>query len=228
MTERASGSIQLSGVSKSYADGDEVQAVLDSFDLDIDAGEHVALCGPSGSGKSTLLNILAGIVRPDTGSVCLTVSGDAGAARVQVEQLSDSDAARFRRRHIGYVFQFFNLVPTLTVAENVELPLKLNGRMDLWPRCLERLRTLHMHDRLHAFPGTLSGGERQRVAIARALAHEPDVILADEPTGNLDAQNSSLVADLLFGEAQTTGTTLLVATHSADVAARAARRIDLA
>ena len=227
MTERAAGSIQLSNVSKSYADGAEVQTVLEHFALDMDAGEHVALCGPSGSGKSTVLNILAGIVRPDAGSVRLSVRGEEGATGVQVERLSDPESARFRRRHIGYVFQFFNLVPTLTVSENVQLPLKLNGRMDLWPRCQERLRVLRMHDRLHAFPGTLSGGERQRVAIARALAHEPDVILADEPTGNLDAQNSALVADLLFGEAQTSGTTLLVATHSADVAARADRRIDL-
>lgn len=223
----SAGTVRLAGVDKAYDDGGHRQRVLANFDLTVTAGESVAVCGPSGSGKSTLLNLVAGIVRADAGSVQVCVQGDDGERDTDVHALTQAAAARFRRRHIGYVFQFFNLVPTLTVEENVLLPLKLNNRMDLWPQSLARLRTLKLDARLRAFPDTLSGGERQRVAIARALAHEPDVLLADEPTGNLDAANSALVADLLFGEAERLGKTLLIATHSGGIAERADRRIDL-
>ncbi len=223
----SAGAVRLLGVDKAYDDGGRKHPVLAGFELAVPAGERVAVCGPSGSGKSTLLNLVAGIVRADAGSVRVCVRDDNGERDTDVHTLTQAAAARFRRRHIGYVFQFFNLVPTLTVEENVLLPLKLNGRMDLWPQSLDRLRTLKLGERLRAFPDTLSGGERQRVAIARALAHEPDVLLADEPTGNLDAANSALVADLLFGEAERLGKTLLIATHSGSIAERASQRIDL-
>ena len=215
--------LELAGVSLSYADGRARRRVLAGMDLTVSAGDVVALRGPSGSGKTTLLNLAAGLVLPDEGSVRLktgsgvrTVSGEDEAGR-----------AACRRDHVGYVFQFFNLVPTLTVRENVLLPLELTGREELAGRALARLDTLGLGDRQDDCPERLSGGERQRVAIARALAHEPLLVLADEPTGNLDAANAATVAGLLWQEVRGLGGALLVATHDESVAARADRIVDL-
>lgn len=183
----------------------------------LDSGEVLALMGPSGSGKSTLLNLLAGMLEPDTGSVALKM----GDEHVELASLSAAARARVRRRGIGYVFQFFNLIPTLTVRENVLLPLELNGRQDLVARALTRLSALGMDSRADDFPEHLSGGERQRTAIARALAHEPVLVLADEPTGNLDAENARLVADMLIAHARELGAALVLATHDESAAARA-------
>jgi putative ABC transport system ATP-binding protein len=214
---------------KTYRDGGRERRVLDGTEFTARHGECIALWGPSGSGKSTLLNIIAGLVRPDAGEVLVRpVDGSAkGDDLIAVHALSASQATRYRRRCLGYVFQFFNLVPTLTVEENIRLPLSLNGLERTWPEAKARLDRLGLGDRLDAFPGILSGGERQRVAIARALAHRPSIVLADEPTGNLDAANTETVAALLFEAVRTEGATLLLATHDASLAARADRRVDL-
>lgn len=211
----------VEALSKAYADGSGRRAVLQGMSLAVEPGEVVALCGPSGSGKTTLLNLVAGLLDADSGRVRLeTAEGERwiapapGAVRTAV-----------RRRYMGYVFQFFNLVPTLTVRENVLLPLELNRRRDLEERALARLGALGLGALEQQFPEQLSGGERQRTAIARALAHEPRLVLADEPTGNLDRDNAGRVVDLLWQEVRRLNSALLVATHDPVVAERADRVI---
>jgi putative ABC transport system ATP-binding protein len=213
--------VRLRGVHKAYLDGATRHDVLAGVDLDVAAGEIVALLGPSGSGKSTLLNVVAGLDAPDAGSV--EVAGRDVAA------LSERDRTLLRRRDIGFVFQFFNLVPTLTVLENVQLPLELTGVRgpELRRRSTTLLERVGLADRGDAFPDELSGGEQQRIAIARALAHQPALILADEPTGNLDSATGERVLDLLAGLADERGTALLIATHSDDVVRRAHRVVAL-
>ena len=215
--------ISLCGVRKGFSDGQRYRSVLEGFDLGVAAGETVAICGPSGSGKSTLLNLIAGLLRVDGGRLTLR-EGDASHA---MHDLAEPARAAVRRRLVGYVFQFFNLVPTLNVLENVRLPLALNQRENLLPRARRRLEALGLGDVLHAFPESLSGGERQRVAIARALAHEPAIVLADEPTGNLDERNSGRVADLLWSEVERLNCAMVVATHSEAIARRAHRIVEL-
>ncbi|HEV3227203.1 MAG TPA: ABC transporter ATP-binding protein [Acidimicrobiales bacterium] len=206
--------LRFEGVSKRFHRGTEEVVALDDVDLTIDAGEFVALIGPSGSGKSTLLHLAGGLDQPDRGRILL---GDRDLAT-----LSIGDRAKLRRREIGFVFQFFHLIPTLTVLENVELPLLLdgarsNGRTgDL----LERVGIAH---RAAHLPGELSGGELQRAAIARALVAGPQVILADEPTGNLDSATSDAVLALLAQQVAEEGATLVMVTHDRDVAAAAPR-----
>jgi len=204
--------IRTQALDKTYVDGATRHRVLQAVDLQVAAGECVALLGRSGSGKSTLLNLLAGIDRPDGGHI--QVGGH------DLQRLSEHERTLFRRRHIGFVYQFFNLIPTLSVAENVRLPMELNG----WdgPRMAARterlLGDLGLRGRENDAPDRLSGGEQQRVAIARAVAHEPDLILADEPTGNLDAETGRLMLDLLLGIGRETGRTLVLVTHSLEVA----------
>lgn len=210
--------VRLRGIRKAYDDGRTRHAVLTGIDLDVAAGELVALLGPSGSGKSTLLNIIAGLDAPDGGSV--EVSGaDLGA-------MSERGRTLLRRRDIGFVFQFFNLIPTLTVLENVLLPLELTGRRDA-PAARALLERVGLADRAPAFPEELSGGEQQRIAIARALAHEPRLLLADEPTGNLDSATGTRVLDLLTALVRERGAAMVIATHSRDVVARAHRVLTL-
>jgi len=186
-------------------DGRENMAALRGADLEIRAGEVVALYGKSGSGKSTLLNILAGIDRPSRGRV--EVEGK------DLETLGEEGRTQLRRRRIGFIFQFFNLLPTLTVIENVSLSLELAGKSDLRP-ALRALQSVGLEGKESRFPPELSGGEQQRVAIARALVKEPAIILADEPTGNLDTQTGNQVLALLAGRCREFGTSLLMATHS--------------
>ena len=191
---------------KNYSrDGRENMAALRGADLEIRAGEVVALYGKSGSGKSTLLNILAGIDRPSRGRV--EVEGK------DLETLGEEGRTQLRRRRIGFIFQFFNLLPTLTVLENVSLSLELAGKSDLHP-ALRALQSVGLEGKESRFPSELSGGEQQRVAIARALVKEPAIILADEPTGNLDTQTGNQVLALLAGRCREFGTSLLMATHS--------------
>ncbi len=214
--------LAVRGLHKHFLDGDELRPVLHDLDFEASAGEVIALMGPSGSGKSTLLNLLAGILRPDTGSIELRVEEG-----LVLQQLDDAALRRLRRRHLGYVFQFFNLIPTLTVRENVLLPLELNGLEALEQEAVERLVKLGLKGRLDDFPAHLSGGERQRTAIARALAHRPALILADEPTGNLDASNADQVVDLLLEEVRALPCALVMATHSETIGARADRVLRL-
>ncbi len=195
--------------------------MLDGADAVLGRGEAVALLGPSGSGKSTLLNLVSGIDRPDGGRV--VVGG------TDLTALSERERTLFRRRHIGFVFQFFNLVPTLTVLENLLLPLELTGRVarDDRLRAEALLEEVGLPDRADAFPDRLSGGERQRIAVARAVVHDPLLVLADEPTGNLDAAAGERVVGLLERLVGERGVTLLLVTHSAELAARTDRILRL-
>lgn len=209
--------VRLSDVSKAYRDATGLRRVLDGVDLDVRAGEFVAITGPSGSGKSTLLNIVAAIEAADAGSV--RVGG------VELSGVPEPASTRFRRRHVGIVFQFFNLVPTLTVRENLLLPLRLNGIADA-KRADALLERLGLGDRGDSFPDVLSGGEQQRVGVARAMVHAPAIVLADEPSGNLDEAAGAPVLELLR-EAASRGSTVIMVTHSVAAADVAGRRLTL-
>jgi putative ABC transport system ATP-binding protein len=213
--------LELVGVTKGFAEGGRQRPVLDGVDLAVEAGTRVAITGRSGSGKSTLLNLASGIDLPDRGGVRI--------AGIALEGLPDRERTLLRRRRVGFVFQFFNLIPTLTVAENVLLPLSLNRipREEASRRVEALLERVGLGDRAESFPDRLSGGEQQRVAIARALVHEPDLVLADEPTGNLDAATGRQVLELLGGLAGEGGRTLVLVTHSAEATAVADRVLHL-
>jgi len=204
-----------------YREGARVHEVLSDVNLDIRAGECVALLGRSGSGKSTLLNLLGGIDRPDHGTIVFDGK--------PLHALPERDLTLFRRAHVGFVYQFFNLIPTLTVAENVRLPLELNGvKADaIGPRVMQELERVSLGDRHQAFPDQLSGGEQQRVAIARALIHRPRLVLADEPTGNLDAETGKQILDVLTDLSRQQGRALIIVTHSLAVAETANRILTL-
>ena len=199
------------GLTKSYDEAGQRHTVLAGADVTVRAGEIVVLLGRSGSGKSTLLNILGGLDRPDAGSISLKGRELVG--------LSETELTRLRRRELGFVFQFFNLIPTLTVWENLLLPLQLNGLDGAATRHRAQalLAEVGLGGRLSAYPDRLSGGEQQRVAIARALVHSPEVVLADEPTGNLDQATARQVLDVLDRLVRAQGRTLIMATHSAEV-----------
>ena len=213
--------ILLRGLSRRFREGGRDHVVLDGIDLDIARGETVALRGRSGSGKSTLLNLIGGIDAPDAGSV--------NVAGIEVTGLTEHERTLFRRERIGFVYQSFNLVPTLNVADNVRLVLELNkvpasaaaARID------ELLAAVGLADRADSYPDVLSGGEQQRVAIARALSHEPAVLLADEPTGNLDDATAEGVLALLDRLVRNNGHTMLIATHSQHVASHCDRVLEL-
>lgn len=215
--------VNVSALGKTYQDGDRSIEVLRDLNVTLDAGHSLAVTGPSGSGKSTLLNILAGIIPCDQGQVRLQLGED----DFELHGASERSRTRMRRRYIGYVYQFYNLVPTLTVLENVRLPARLNKRRDLDGRAGQLLRGFGLGERENVFPEVLSGGEQQRVAVARALLLQPPLLLADEPTGNLDAANSEHVASLLFDSAKDMGVSLVIATHSDDIAARADQHLHL-
>jgi putative ABC transport system ATP-binding protein len=207
--------LDLRGVRKGYREGDATRAVLDGADLRLERGRVGALVGRSGSGKSTVLNLVSGIDRPDGGRV--VVDG------VDLGALSERDRTLFRRRHVGFVFQFYNLVPTLTVEENVRVLLDLDRTPhgEARDRAHALLGAVGLSDRAGAFPDRLSGGEQQRVAIARALAHGPALVLADEPTGDLDAETGLRVLDLLESLTREQGRTLLMVTHDTSTLGRA-------
>ncbi len=209
--------IRLERVSKHYTEGAETRQVLDEASVSFAEGELVAVRGRSGSGKSTLLNLVAGIDSPTAGEVWV--------AGTCLSRLSPAERTLFRRDHLGFVFQFFNLIPTLRVLENVQLPAELRGLSpdDAAERARARLGEVGLSDRGESFPDRLSSGEQQRVAIARALIQDPRILLADEPTGNLDDATSEMVMDLLDRVTRGTGRTLVVVTHSAQVASRADR-----
>jgi putative ABC transport system ATP-binding protein len=206
--------VRLDRVTKDYTEGRELRHVLKEASLEVGEGEFVAIRGRSGSGKSTVLNLVAGIDQPSSGEIYL-----AGKA---LSRLGAHERTLLRRDHIGFVFQFFNLIPTLRVLENVLLPAELSGR-DEARRAAELLERVGLADRASSFPDRLSGGEQQRVAIARALVCDPPLVLADEPTGNLDDATGATVMGLLDALTRRAGKTLLLATHSREVAALADR-----
>ena len=214
----AAPSLSFRSVTKIYAGGQQVLA-LDGLDLEIGAGEFVALVGESGSGKSTLLHLAAGIDRPTSGEIRVGARDVGG--------LPERELVLYRRRDVGLVFQFFNLLPHLTVRENVELPRRLDGGADAAARATELLERVGLLARAEAHPYELSGGEMQRVAIARALGSGARLLLADEPTGNLDSRNGEGVLALLDEVRRERGVTLLLATHSSAAASRADRTVRL-
>lgn len=202
--------IRLDRVSKVYQEGERSHSVLDEVSAEFAPGQFVVLLGKSGSGKSTLLNLVSGIDAPTRGDIWVN-----GAS---ITRMSERDRTLFRRQHIGFVFQFFNLIPTLTVLENVLLPVELAGlKAKGRERGMYLLERVGLADRLNTYPDRLSGGEQQRVAIARALAHDPLLVLADEPTGNLDEDTGRQILALLDELTREAGKSMLMATHSADV-----------
>ena len=218
--DRSSGTVlEARGLSKQVSSPEGTLAILDNVEFSIDRGETVAVMGASGAGKSTLLALLAGLDTPTAGSVHLA-GHDLGA-------LDEDGRAAVRARHVGFVFQSFHLVPSLTALENAMLPLELAGRGDARAAALEVLGRVGLGDRVGHYPRQLSGGEQQRVAIARAFVTRPDVLFADEPTGNLDAATGARVVDLLFGLNREAGATLVLVTHDRGLADRCGRVIRL-
>lgn len=193
--------------------------ILHNISISVDQGTSVGLIGPSGSGKSSLLMLLGGLERA-TGGTVQAMGHDLNA-------MSEDALARFRRQHMGVVFQSFHLIPTMTALENVATPLELAGRADAFERAATELETVGLGHRMHHYPNQMSGGEQQRVALARAAAPQPDILLADEPTGNLDGTNGLAIMDLLFGLQDRHGSTLILVTHSEDLAERCDRLIRL-
>ena len=213
--------VAIRGLTKHYVRGDQIIPVLVDINLDIDAGEFVALMGPSGSGKSTLLNLIAGIDKPS--------SGEIRVAGVDIAQLSEGDLAAWRATHVGFIFQFYNLMPVLTAFQNVELPLQLTtlSRRERRERVLHAMALVGLSDRMDHYPNELSGGQQQRVAIARALIADPTVIVADEPTGDLDRVTAEEILSLLDALNRELGKSIIMVTHDPKAAGKARRLIHL-
>lgn len=213
--------LTISQLRKSYQEPDQKHEIFSDLNLSVKQGEFVVLLGRSGSGKSTLLNLVSGMEQPDTGEIIIN--------GINLTHLSEHDRTLFRRHHIGFIFQSYNLIPTLSVEENLLLPLELIKRIDSRDRqkVKELLFKLDLSDRLDSFPDRLSGGEKQRVAIARSLIHNPDLILADEPTGNLDLETGKQVLELLDELVRKAGKTMIMATHSTEVIGKAEHIISI-
>jgi putative ABC transport system ATP-binding protein len=211
--------IALSGINLSLGRGAARVHILKDVDLHIGSGEAIGLVGPSGSGKTTLLMVLAGLERADTGSI--VVAGE------DLTHLDEDTLARFRGRNIGIVFQSFHLIPTMTALENVAVPLELAGDASAFARARDELAAVGLAERLNHYPAQLSGGEQQRVALARALAPNPAILVADEPTGNLDEATGKQIIELLFKGHVERGTTLVLVTHDAALAQRCDRIVRL-
>ena len=211
--------IQLRGVSKTVMSGGQPLTILHPLDLDVATGRCLAIIGPSGSGKSTLLGLIAGLDSASSGTISI--------AGTDITTLDEDALARLRGEKVGFVFQFFHLVPSLTAKENIQVPMEIAGRRDAAERAQALLDEVGLHDRGHHYPSQLSGGEQQRIAIARALANDPPLILADEPTGNLDSSNGRHVLDLLLQVRRSRNVTLVLVTHDPSVAAVADDRLVL-
>jgi putative ABC transport system ATP-binding protein len=211
--------IELRGVSKTVMSGDRPLTILHPLDFSIRSGQFVAIVGPSGSGKSTLLGLLAGLDAPSTGEIIID--------GVDITKLTEDALARLRGEKIGFVFQFFHLVPSLTAFENILVPMEIARRRDAVARARQLIDEVGLADRAHHYPSQLSGGEQQRVAIARALANDPPIVLADEPTGNLDSTTGRHIMDLLLETRRSRRTTLILVTHEATLAALADTRLAL-
>lgn len=221
MTQASSHFLRLQNVSHGYREGASWRDVLSGVDLSVVEGEQMALVGQSGSGKSTLLHLMGGLDSPRSGRILFK--------GVDLADLAEPRRTLWRRQNVGFIYQFFNLIPTLTVIENVLLPLELNGTSESTAHTegLNLLEEVGLSDRADTYPDRLSGGEQQRVAIVRALIHQPPLVLADEPTGNLDARTGEQVLDLLDRLVRAKGHTLILVTHSAEVARRADRVVRL-
>ena len=213
--------VRLHQLTRTFTEGLQNHLVLDNVSADFVQGQSVAIRGRSGSGKSTLLNLISGIDSPD--------SGEVEVAGLKLTSMNERDRTLFRREHVGFIYQSFNLLPTLSVADNLRLVLELNqvSRAESELRLFDLLDAVGLADRAGSYPDVLSGGERQRVAIARALCHQPSLVLADEPTGNLDDRTAQEVLDLLDRLVRQAGRTMIVATHSAAVAAYCDQVLDL-
>jgi putative ABC transport system ATP-binding protein len=213
--------VRVRGVTKHYKRGSETVHVLENLDLDVAKGEFLALMGPSGSGKSTLLNLIGGLDRPTSGTI--EVAGE------RLDTLSDSRLARWRSEHIGFIFQMYNLLPVLTAARNVELPLLLTklGRAERQKRVSTALQLVGLADRAKHKPRELSGGQEQRVGIARAIVTDPTILLCDEPTGDLDRKSGDEILDLLSALNRDHGKTIVMVTHDPHAAQRASRTVHL-
>lgn len=211
--------LNLQGVSKIYKSGSRQLTVLDKVSFSIEAGSTMSIVGPSGSGKTTLLGLCAGLDRASSGSVSLQ--------NTHLENLNEDQLAAVRNKYVGFIFQNFQLMPTLTAVENVMVPLELRGEKKVRARSMELLDKVGLADRSHHYPAQLSGGEQQRVSIARAFSNEPLILFADEPTGNLDAETGAIIERLIFDLNTEVGTTLVLVTHDAELAARTQRIIQL-
>ncbi len=204
--------IELRGVSKTVQSGDEPLTIVHPLDLVVPAGQLLSIVGPSGSGKSTLLGLIAGLDTPSTGEIVIDGT--------EITTLDEDRLAELRGAKIGFVFQFFHLMPSLTALENVLVPLEIVGASDPMARARQLFDEVGLRERAHHYPAQLSGGEQQRVAIARALANAPPILLADEPTGNLDSANGRHIIDLLVGVNRSRGTTVVLVTHDVELASR--------
>jgi len=211
--------IELRGVSKTVDSGGRPLTILHPLDYVIPSGRFVAIVGPSGSGKSTLLGLLAGLDAPSTGSIAID--------GVDITGLDEDALAALRGQKIGFVFQFFHLVPSLTAIENVQVPMEIAGRRGAAARARELMAEVGLSDRAHHYPSQLSGGEQQRVALARALANDPPIILADEPTGNLDFRTGEMIFELLSGLHQSHQLTSVLVTHNLSFARRCSRTLSM-
>ena len=211
--------LNLQQVSKTFKSGNRDLTVLDNVSFSVDKGATLSIVGPSGSGKTTLLGLCAGLDRSSSGNVILQNNN--------LENMNEDQLAAIRNKYIGFIFQNFQLMPTLTAIENVMVPLELRGEKKVRPRAMELLEKVGIADRSHHYPAQLSGGEQQRVSIARAFSNKPSILFADEPTGNLDAETSEKIVALIFDLNKEAGTTLVLVTHDADLAARTQRIIRL-
>lgn len=211
--------LKVQNVKKTYQSAGRTLTVLDNISFQVEPGATLAIVGPSGSGKTTLLGLCAGLDRPSSGSVELN--------GIPLENLSEDQRAQVRNRHVGFIFQNFQLLPTLTALENVMVPLELRGQRNVKPIALDLLDKVGLSDRAHHYPVQLSGGEQQRVSLARAFCNRPGILFADEPTGNLDAETSEKIENLLFDLNREANTTLILVTHNAELAARTGRIIRL-
>lgn len=213
----ASPLVELKNIDLTLGEGASRVHVLKQLSLQIASGETVGIVGPSGSGKSTLLMVLAGLEKVDGGEI--TIAGE------RIDKMGEDEAALFRGKNIGIVFQSFQLIPNMTALENAAVPLELAGRRDAFAVAKKELEAVGLGHRLNHYPGTLSGGEQQRVAIARALSPNPHILVADEPTGNLDTDTGKAIADLIFQRANDHGLTMILVTHDLSLAARCKRQI---
>jgi putative ABC transport system ATP-binding protein len=211
--------LKIDNLSKTYQSAGRELTVLDNINFSVEAGSTMAIVGPSGSGKTTLLGLAAGLDRSTTGSVELN--------NIKLDQLNEDQRASVRNQHVGFIFQSFQLLPTLTALENIMVPLELRGEKYIKPRAVDLLNKVGLADRGHHYPAQLSGGEQQRVSMARAFINKPQILFTDEPTGNLDAETSRGIIELIFNLNKEAGTTLIMVTHDLELANKTGRIIKL-